>query len=96
MLGYDDMLAAGGDRPHRSLTRLRLLASSNQSEHDRWRRRAQVVQQIHVFTRLAERAHALTALTRWMGTLAGAMSERWTDATTPPPPVFPAFASAVA
>ena len=32
----------------------------------------------------------------WFTRLADAMAERWVDATTPPPAVFPAFRASVA
>ncbi|MER7278598.1 hypothetical protein ABT369_29575 [Dactylosporangium sp. NPDC000244] len=74
--------------------RLPLLAAAGQPASTRWRRRAQLVQQIGVFTRLAERAATLPAMADWFGRLASAMAARWPDATTPPPATFPAFRSA--
>jgi hypothetical protein len=71
--------------------RLPLLAASGQPPAIRWRRRAQLVQQIRVFTRLAERAGTLPALAGWFAELSEALSSRWRDATTPPPAPFPAF-----
>ncbi|MCU7730731.1 phosphotransferase [Actinoplanes sp. KI2] len=71
--------------------RLPLLAAAGQPPRTRRRRRAQLVQQIQVFTRLAERAAALPAMADWFSRLAEAMSARWPDATTPPPATFPAF-----
>lgn len=73
--------------------RLPVLAAADQSPHDSWRRRAQLVQQIDVFVELAGRADALAALRRWFAELAEAMAERWADATSPSPPIYPAFAS---
>jgi hypothetical protein len=74
--------------------RLPLLAATDQPPHIRWRRRAQLVQQIRVFTQLAERAATLPTMADWFVRLADAMSARWQDATTPPPAMFPAFRSA--
>lgn len=74
--------------------RLPVLAAADQTAHDSWRRRAQLTQQIEVFVALAGRADALPALRRWFAELAEAMAERWDDATSPPPPVYPAFAAA--
>jgi hypothetical protein len=50
------------------------------------------VQQIDVFLDVAGTADVLPAMRRWFGALRDAMAERWTDATDPPPPLFPAFA----
>lgn len=74
--------------------RLPLLAATGQPSRTRWRRRAQLVQQIRVFTRLAERAATLPTMADWFARLADAMSTRWQDTTTPPPATFPAFRSA--
>jgi len=74
--------------------RLPLLAATGQPSRTRWRRRAQLVQQIGVFTRLAERAATLPTMADWFARLAEAMSARWQDTTTPPPATFPAFRSA--
>ncbi|WP_433223056.1 hypothetical protein ACQP00_25120 [Dactylosporangium sp. CS-047395] len=71
--------------------RLQLLASGDQPAAIRWRRRAQLVQQIGVFTRLAAEAGALPRLAGWFERLAAAMAARWPDATDPAPAVFPAF-----
>ncbi|WP_426502147.1 phosphotransferase family protein [Dactylosporangium sp. McL0621] len=71
--------------------RLPLLAAPGQPPDTSRRRRAQLVQQIRVFTGLAERAATLPAMAAWFARLADAMSARWPDATTPPPAVFPAF-----
>ena len=73
--------------------RLPALAAADQTAHDSWRRRAQLVQQIQEFLDLADRAGALAALRRWFAELAEAMTDRWADATSPPPPIYPAFAS---
>ena len=73
--------------------RLKLLATRDQTPYNRWRRRAQLVQQIRVFERLATRAECLHALVDWFAQLARAMAIRWPDATNPPPRLFPAFAS---
>ena len=73
--------------------RLPVLAGADQTAHDSWRRRAQLVQQIDVLVALTERAGVLPALRRWFAELSEAMAERWADATSPPPPVYPAFAS---
>ncbi|MDT7550365.1 MAG: hypothetical protein QOE84_2759, partial [Actinomycetota bacterium] len=72
--------------------RLPVIARTDQTSHDSWRRRAQLVQQIDVFNRLADRGGILSDLARWTGELAEAVTECWTDATTPPPRLFPAFA----
>jgi hypothetical protein len=91
--GYDDLLVVGaGIMLTARVLRLPLIARTDQTPHDSWRRRAQLVQQIEVFGRLAERAGRLPALAGWFAGLAAAMSARWPDATTPPPPVFTAFA----
>ena len=74
--------------------RLPLLAATGQPSRTRWRSRAQLVQQIGVFTQLAERATTLSAMANWFTRLAEAMSARWHDSTTPPPATFPAFRSA--
>jgi len=74
--------------------RLPLLAAPGPDPRTRWRRRAQLVQQIRVFTRLAESAATLPRMADWYTRLADAMSARWPDATTPPPATFPAFRSA--
>ncbi|MFG3422542.1 hypothetical protein [Micromonospora sp. NPDC048063] len=71
--------------------RLPLLAAIDQPPRTRWRRRAQLVQQIRVFTQLAERATTLPSMADWFARLAEAMSARWQDTTTPPPATFPAF-----
>jgi hypothetical protein len=91
--GYDKMLAVGAAAALASrVLRLPVIARTDQTSHDSWRRRAQLVQQIGVFSRLANRAGVLSDLARWTGEVAEAMTERWTDATTPPPRLFPAFA----
>jgi hypothetical protein len=91
LVHYDEMLAVGAATLLVTRTlRLPLLASPGQSAHDRWRRRAQLVQQIEVFRRLADRAGVLPAMSRWFGCLAEAMVERWSAAGSPPP-LFPAF-----
>jgi hypothetical protein len=91
--GYDKMLAVGAAAALASrVPRLPVIARTDQTSHDSWRRRAQLVQQIEVFNRLADRAGILSDLARWTGELAEAVTERWTDATTPPPRLFPAFA----
>lgn len=74
--------------------RLPVLAGAGQTPHDSWRRRAQLVQQIEVLVALTERAGVLGAFGRWFTELAEVMAERWADATSPPPPIYPAFASA--
>ncbi|WP_433064846.1 hypothetical protein [Dactylosporangium sp. CS-033363] len=71
--------------------RLYVLASGDQPALTRWRRRAQLVQQIGVFTRLAGEAGMLAGMAGWFERLAGAMAKRWPDATDPAPAVFPAF-----
>ncbi|HKC29854.1 MAG TPA: hypothetical protein VKB75_17700 [Jatrophihabitans sp.] len=90
--GHDQLLAVGAAAALASrVTRLPLIARDDQTPHDSWRRRAQIVQQIGVFERLADRAGVLPDLARWSGELAAAMAARWSDATCPPPRVFPAF-----
>ncbi|MFB6722973.1 phosphotransferase family protein [Kribbella sp. NPDC056345] len=91
--GYDEMLAVGAAAALASrVTRLPVIARTDQNPQDSWRRRAQLVQQIGVFSRLTDRAGSLPDLARWFRELADAMTERWTDATNPPPSLFPAFA----
>nr|WP_238345277.1 phosphotransferase [Actinopolymorpha cephalotaxi] len=75
------------------ITRLVMVARPGQSRHDSWRRRGQIVQQIRTYTRLADRAAQQSAFTRWLRALEAAMTDRWPDATDPPPPQFPAFAT---
>lgn len=91
--GHDRMLATGAAG---ALTvrvqRLPVLAADDQTPHDSWRRRAQLVQQIEVFAQLTERADVLPALRTWFLDLRTAMCSRWPDAAAPPPPLFPAFA----
>jgi hypothetical protein len=65
--------------------RLPLLAGGGQPPRARWRRRAQLVQQIRVFTRLADQTATLSAMADWYARMADAMSSRWSDTTTPPP-----------
>ena len=92
--GYDQMLAVGAAAALASrVTRLPVIARTDQTPHDSWRRRAQLVQQIGVLDRLTDRAGTLPDLARWFRELADAMTERWTDATKPPPRLFPAFAA---
>ena len=74
--------------------RLPVLAASGQSAHDSWRRRAQLVQQAEVLERLCASAGVLPALRAWVVDFVAAMAARWSDATEPPPPVFPAFSPA--
>jgi aminoglycoside phosphotransferase (APT) family kinase protein len=91
--GYDEMQAIGAATA--IIVRVRRLARIAEPDDDvnrRWRRRAQLVQQIGVFVDLAERAAILPDLMGWFVALRAAMTDRWTDATDPPPPVFPAFA----
>jgi Phosphotransferase enzyme family len=91
---YDQMLAYGAAIPLIArISRLPMVASSGQSPHDSWRRRGQIVQQIHTFTRLAERAGTHPSFTAWLRKLGAAMIDRWPDAAEPPPPLFPAFAN---
>jgi Ser/Thr protein kinase RdoA (MazF antagonist) len=92
LAGYDDMLAIGGAAMLvLRVQRLAKLVSPAQPPHERWRRRAQLVQQIRVFEQLA--ARPLPALGTWFTRLARAMTDRWPEATTPPPALFPAFRS---
>nr|MDT0658642.1 phosphotransferase [Micromonospora sp. DSM 115978] len=74
--------------------RLPLLATTGQPSRTHWRRRAQLVQQIGVFTRLAEQASILPTMAHWLARLATVISARWPDTTAPPPATFPAFRSA--
>ncbi|MGI5240393.1 hypothetical protein [Dactylosporangium sp. CA-139066] len=93
--GLDQALAVGAAAALAvRVQRLPLLAAAGQPAQARWRRRVQLVQQIQVFTRLAERAATLPAMADWFARLADAMSARWRDATAPPPATFPAFRSA--
>ncbi|MGZ0145655.1 phosphotransferase family protein [Kribbella sp. WER1] len=90
--GLDQAVAIGAAAAIASrVVRLPLVARGDQSAHDSWRRRGQIVQQIGVFDRLAARAGVLPGLARWSRELAAAMTARWTDATNPPPRLFPAF-----
>ena len=58
--GYDKMLAVGAAAALASrVTRLPVIARTNQTPHDSWRRRAQLVQQIGVLNRLTDRAGTL-------------------------------------
>ena len=72
--------------------RLPKLASAGQTPRERWRRRAQLVQQIDVFVPIATAGGVLLRLAEWFARLADAMRDRWDDASDPPPPLFPAFA----
>jgi hypothetical protein len=92
--GYDKMLAVGAAAALASrVTRLPVIARTDQTPHDSWRRRAQLVQQIGVLNQLTDRAGTLPELARWFRDLADAMTERWPDAAKPPPRLFPAFAN---
>lgn len=91
---YDQVLADGAAIVLIGrISRLRLIASPDQTPHDSWRRRGQTVQQIRTFLRLAEKAGSLPALSDWLCTLSDAMTTRWPDAAHPPAPLFPAFAA---
>jgi hypothetical protein len=91
---YDRMLADGAAIPLIGrILRLPLIAGAEQSRHDSWRRRGQVVQQIATFTRLATRTDSMPVFTGWLRDLATAMVERWPDAVDPPAPLFPAYAN---
>ncbi|SEF11633.1 phosphotransferase family protein [Jiangella alba] len=90
---YDEMLAVGAATALAGrVTRLPLIAQTDQSAYDSWRRRAQLVQQLGVFRRLAARAGILHDLAVWSAELADAMVRRWPDAGAPPPRLYPAFA----
>lgn len=90
---YDEMLAVGAATALAGrVTRLPLIARPDQSAYDSWRRRAQLVQQLGVFRRLAARASILPDLAHWSAELAAAMVKRWPDAGAPPPRLYPAFA----
>lgn len=92
--GYDTMLAVGAAAALAiRVQRLPRLAEVTGSSRNQWRRRAQLVQQIGVFTGLAARAQCLEALSRWFSGVADAIESRWPDTTTPRPPIFPAFAT---
>jgi hypothetical protein len=94
MADYDQMLAIGAAATLAvRVQRLTRLAESGQSTQDQWRRRAQLVQQIRVFEQVADRARILLTLADWFSQLADAMADRWDDATSPPPALFPAFRS---
>ncbi|TWD80134.1 phosphotransferase family enzyme [Kribbella amoyensis] len=90
--GYEEMLAVGAAAALATrVPRLPLMARTDQSEYDSWRRRAQLVHQLGVFARLAEDADCLRDLAGWAVELAEAMSERWPDATSPLPGYYRAF-----
>jgi hypothetical protein len=92
MANYDEMLAIGAAATLAvRVQRLNRLAEPGQSPHDQWRRRAQLVQQIRVFEQLAVRAGCFQTLAAWCTQLGDAMADRWEDATSPPPALFPAF-----
>ncbi|MGW6276404.1 phosphotransferase family protein [Kribbella sp. NPDC055071] len=91
--GHDQMLAIGAAAALTGrVTRLPQIAGTDQTPHDSWRRRAQLVQQIGVFTTLTDRAAVLPDLSHWFRELSDAMTQRWPDATNPPPNLYPAFA----
>jgi Ser/Thr protein kinase RdoA (MazF antagonist) len=91
--GYDEMLAVGAAVALASrVIRLPVIARTDQTPYDSWRRRAQLVQQIGVFHRLTDRDGILPDLANWFDELAAAMTERWPDATEPAPQLYPAFA----
>lgn len=93
LTGYDQALADGAAIVLIGrLGRLPLISRPDQSRHDSWRRRGQIVQQIRIFTRLAGRAEGLSAFSDWLHATAEAMINRWPDAAHPPAPLFPAFA----
>jgi len=95
--GYDEMLAIGAAVALAGrIIRLPVIARADQTAYDSWRRRAQVVQQISVFTNLTAGADALPAFSQWTTALAAAITNRWPDATTPPPRVYAAFRTEVA
>ena len=71
--------------------RLPLLATEGQPPYDSWRRRTQLIHQIHVFVTVAAAASRLEALATWFADLADAMRSRWPDAWNPPPAVYSAF-----
>ncbi|MFD7155240.1 phosphotransferase family protein [Kribbella sp. NPDC059898] len=90
--GLDQAIAVGAAAGLASrVLRLPLVARDDQTAHDSWRRRGQIVQQIGVFDQLADRAGILPGLARWSRELAAAMTARWPDAVTPPPRLFSAF-----
>ena len=89
---HDELLAFGATAALAiRLHRLPKLAADEPPSHERWRRRAQLVQHIGVFVRLCERGDCLPLLRAWCAELAEAMCARWEDAATPPPSAFPAF-----
>jgi 8-oxo-dGTP pyrophosphatase MutT (NUDIX family) len=90
--GYEEMLAVGlaAALVVRS-QRLPVLAAPDQAPYDSWRRRTQLVQQIEVFLNHCTATGLFPALGAWFAELSDAMTRRWPDANTPPPPVFPAF-----
>ncbi|WP_129670247.1 hypothetical protein [Phytoactinopolyspora endophytica] len=93
LAGYDQMLVDGAAIALIGrISRLPLISRPDQSRHDSWRRRGQIVQQIRIFTGLAERTDSMPAFSDWLRTLAAAMINRWPDAASPPAPLFPAFA----
>ncbi|WP_405058746.1 aminoglycoside phosphotransferase family protein [Kribbella sp. NBC_01505] len=91
--GYDTMLAIGAAVAFTTrVTRLPVLASSDQSPKDSWRRRAQLVQQIAVLNQLISRTQILPDVARWSQDLSDAMVHRWPESANPPPKLFTAFA----
>jgi hypothetical protein len=72
--------------------RLAKLARENETATASWRRRAQLLQQIRVFERMAPTASLFPTLAGWFSRLGEAMARRWQDATSPAPRLFPAFA----
>ncbi len=89
---YRRMLAIGcGAELAVRVQRLAKLAADDQTPAESWRRRTQLLQQIDVFVRVADSAKVLLPLADWFAALATAMRDRWEDAGSPPPPIFPAF-----
>jgi hypothetical protein len=92
MANYDEVLATGAAAMLAvRVQRLTVLGASGQSAHDQWRRRAQLVLQVRVFEQLAAQAGCFETLADWFTRLANAMADRWDDATSPPPALFPVF-----
>lgn len=71
------------------LLRLPTVAPDDQPPRKRWRRRAQLVQQIDRFLILS--GDHLPALRAWLAELREELVLRWPDATDPRPADFPAF-----
>jgi hypothetical protein len=89
---YDEMLVVGAAAALAvRVQRLDKLVLDEVPSDHRWRRRAQLVQQIDVFLALHKAADVVPSFAEWASDLGEEMTKRWDDATNPPPPLFPAF-----